>query len=371
MKTRFIISLLLLLIVADTAFSQTRRRTTRRKPAATSGYAPSGYGTTSDTTKPKQQSGYGNQPSGYGNQPSGYGNQTSGYGNAAPAYGGIDTTLPIQVMPSSTNGLTDSFRTSLRNDAAVDQNLVRDKAPLEYEQIREDDAVYRVRVWREIDAREKLNLAFRYGATEDNGNQRFISILLKAIKDSITAFSPDDDRFTTPITPDQAMSVFGGGNDTVPSYDLQGNITGYQVRAKAVDPDSIYKFRLKEEWIFDKESSRLFVRILGIAPVISQKLSNGEILPNSEHAVFWVYYPDLRGVLAKYEVYNPKNFGQRMTWEELFEDRMFSSYIVKSTLDNPYDQSLKEYIKDPLFRLLEGENIKQKIFDYEQSLWSY
>ena len=47
-----------------------------------------------------------------------------------------------------------------------------------------------------------------------------------------------------------------------------GNVTGYQVRAKATDPDSIYKFQLKEEWIFDKESSRLFVRIIGIAPVI-------------------------------------------------------------------------------------------------------
>ncbi len=56
-----------------------------------------------------------------------------------------------------------------------------------------------------------------------------------------------------------------------------------------------------------------------------------------------------------------------MTWEELFESRMFSSYITKSTLDNPYDRALNQYIKDPLFRLLEGEKIKDKIFDYEQS----
>ena len=25
--------------------------------------------------------------------------------------------------------------------------------------------------------------------------------------------------------------------------------------------------------------------------------------------MFWVYYPDLRPTLAKYEVYNPKNMG--------------------------------------------------------------
>ena len=88
--------------------------------------------------------------------------------------------------------------------------------------------------------------------------------------------------------------------------------------------------------------------------------------------LFWVYYPDLRPILAKYEVYNPKNMGQsRMTWEELFESRMFSSYIVKSTLDNAANRNISGYIKDPILALLEGDNIKDKIFNYEQDLWSY
>ncbi|MBL0355977.1 MAG: hypothetical protein IPP72_03425 [Chitinophagaceae bacterium] len=70
-----------------------------------------------------------------------------------------------------------------------------------YEHLRVDDAVYRHKIWREIDAREKINLAFRYSADENNGNQRFISILMKAIQDGdVTAFSNIDDRFTTPLT---------------------------------------------------------------------------------------------------------------------------------------------------------------------------
>ena len=135
--------------------------------------------------------------------------------------------------------------------------------------------------------------------------------------------------------------------DLIPSkvYDSDGNVSGYQVRAKAIDPDSIYKFQIKEEWIFDKESSRLFVRILGIAPVIPYRLSTGDIVANSERPVWWVYYPDLRPIFAKYEVYNPKNIGAQMTWEELFESRMFSSYIVKSTIDNPFDIPLSRYIQ--------------------------
>src|SRR5664279_5826520 len=75
----------------------------------------------------------------------------------------------------------DTPRKSLRNDASIELNLVKDRTPLAYEHIREDDAVYRQRIWREIDVHEKINLPFVYKASEDNGNQRFISILLNLI----------------------------------------------------------------------------------------------------------------------------------------------------------------------------------------------
>jgi hypothetical protein len=43
------------------------------------------------------------------------------------------------------------IKKSLRNDNAIERNLVKDRTPLAYEHIREDDAVYMQRVWREID----------------------------------------------------------------------------------------------------------------------------------------------------------------------------------------------------------------------------
>ncbi len=354
MKIKYskLVCIALLLSVGIGAFAQ-QRRATQRRPSAYDQQPPANNA--NQQQRPQQTN---NAPSAYGQQPA--------------AQQPRDTALPITTVKSTTGGLIDSVKQSLRNDGAIEKNLVKDRAPLEYEHLREDDAVYSAKVWREIDIREKINLPFRYAATEDNGNQRFISILLRAIKeDGITAFSGDDDRFTTPITPDDAMNAFGGGMDTSKKYDRDGNVIGYEVRAKAVSPDSIYKFRIKEEWIFDKEASRMFVRIIGIAPVIPYKLSNGDVVPNSERPVWWVYYPDIRAVLAKYQVYNGKNYSARMTWEELFESRMFSSYIIKSTINNPYDKFFADYIKDPLFRLLEGDNVKEKIFDYEQSLWAY
>lgn len=303
----------------------------------------------------------------------GKGNNPSGYNNNNKPVTNINPSLPIEVIKSSGGGMLDSVKVSLRNNAIVDQNLIKEKVPLPYENIREDDAVYRVRVWREIDAREKQNLAFRYSADEDNGNQRFISILLRGIMSGeITAFSGDDDRFTTPITPEAALAAFSGGSDTVARYDKDQNIIGYQVRARAFDPDSVYKFRIKEEWVFDKESSRLFCRILGIAPVIPYYLSNGLKMDNSERPLWWIYYPEARGVFARSEVYNPKNFGAKMSWDDVFDARMFSSYILQSTFDNPANVPLSTvYPNNSLYRLLEGEKIKEKIFNYEQSLWSY
>lgn len=360
---KWIMCAALLVAIADSSIGQTRTKKQRPK-------APSAYGNQTQTAPPPANSAYGNKAKDTTVTP---GNNSAYGNNAGAGKTAIDTSLPITVIKGSGNGLLDSVKTSLRNDAAIDQNLIKDKTALPYENIREDDAVYRVRVWREIDGREKQNLPFRYAADEDNGSQRFISILLRAIQDGeLTAFSNENDRFTTPITAEQAMSAFGSGKDTVPSLDRDGNVIGYQVREKAIDPDSIYKFRIKEEWIFDKESSRLFVRILGIAPVIPYRLSTGEIAPNSESPVWWVYYPDARPVLAKASVYNPKNYGARMSWEDLFEGRMFSSFIVQSTFDNPFNLPLSAvYPNNTLFRLLEGEKVKEKIFNYEQSLWSY
>ena len=262
---------------------------------------------------------------------------------------------------------------SLRPDEAVETTTLKDRTPLPYENLRADDAMYRHKVWREIDTREKMNLPFRYVADENNGNQRFISILFKAIQDSaVVVFSNIDDRFTTPMSIGDVAKAIGGEPIPVKQYDSLGNETGVIMKTREINLDSIYKFHLKEEVIFDKESSRLFWRILGIAPVMNVINSQGINLGESE--LFWVYYPDMRPIFSKYDVYNGKNYGARMSWEDLFEGRMFYGRIVKSTIDNPYDRFINQYpgLKDKgILQLLEGENIKEKIFNYEQDLWAY
>ncbi len=266
---------------------------------------------------------------------------------------------------------------------------IKERKPLSYEHLREDDIMFSHFIWREIDGREKMNKVFSYPAKENGQDQRFMAVLLDAIKNDTTflAFSADDDRFTTPMGYDTVMKIVTGssGSELDTQYvqnaydpNIIDTFISKRTNPFAPKPDSVYTFRILEQVMFDKESSRLFTRILGIAPIVKIGTSAAPGVPmpagassSSAKALFWIYYPDLRKHLAKSFAYNAKNASGRMTWEEIFESRFFSSYIIKSSMDNPTDARLADLIKDPLFRLLEGENIKEKIFNYEQNLWAY
>ncbi|MFW2478341.1 MAG: hypothetical protein ACN4EP_15575, partial [Sediminibacterium sp.] len=130
---------------------------------------------------------------------------------------------PASVKPSKTidtttvGGFGEVIPRSLRNETAADRSQTREKRPLEYEHLREDDQLFSEFIWREIDAREKVNQAFMYPGKDDMGDQRFFSIMLSAIKnDSVMAFSAEggDDRFTKPLAYDDIMKMLKGRLDT-------------------------------------------------------------------------------------------------------------------------------------------------------------
>ncbi len=119
-----------------------------------------------------------------------------------------------------------------------------------------------------------MNLPFIYKADGDQGNQRFINILLAAIKnDSITAFSSEDDRFTTPMTYSQISEQLVAKPRIISVPDLNQDPDGSKgiMRDTTIieefNPDKVERYWIKEDWVFDKESSRMHVRILGIAPL--------------------------------------------------------------------------------------------------------
>src|SRR5260221_12669574 len=119
-----------------------------------------------------------------------------------------------------------------------------------------------------------MNLPFVYKATEDNGNQRFINILLNGIKSGqITAFDANmDDRFTTPMTFSQIAANVVAAPKVVPVPDMVNDPDSSKglMRDTTIheefDPESMQRYQIKEEWVFDKQSYHIHERILVINP---------------------------------------------------------------------------------------------------------
>ncbi|NNE29285.1 MAG: gliding motility protein GldN [Saprospiraceae bacterium] len=245
-------------------------------------------------------------------------------------------------------------------DDIVEKRIIDDRRVLAYQPLREADIFWEKRIWRIVDIREKMNLPFAYP------EMPFFSILMDAaINGDITVYSAEDDKFSSKLDASE-VSTMGASVDTVTTFDPDTYEETIQVVRNELNPEDIKRFRIKEVWFFDEETSTLQVRILGIAPLQDVKDDNGNFL--YELPMFWVYYPETREVLARHKVFMENNDASPITWEDLMEMRFFSSYIYKES--NVYDRRLKDYLVG-VDLLLEADKIKQEIFNFEHDLWSY
>mgnify|MGYP001627377994 CR=1 FL=1 len=288
---------------------------------------------------------------------------------AAVAQPGVPPPAGMNADPSVLGGaataVNDSWKPSLRRDGAIDR-VEHNYYLTPWQPIREADVLWKKRIWREIDTRQKQNLVFRYPGDDESGGGMYIEILLDAIKKAkITAFK--DDRFTTPLTSEDVMDILVGKPDTSYIELLSGDIE-MRVINPTFNPDKVTKYRVKEDWIFDKNIGRMVVRIVGIAPYLDRFDGDGNY--RGSLPVFWLHYEDLRPINIRYEVYNPENDVYRITWDDFFEKRMFGSYIIKSTINNPFQDDIKNY-KQGVDKLYESEEIKEKLFNKEHDMWVY
>jgi len=238
--------------------------------------------------------------------------------------------------------------------------------------IREADIIYSKRVWREIDVREKINQFFVAPQAS------LIEIIKRAVEaGELTAYDPtpagdkDDlngDAFATTLTPQKAISLF---NDStlVPDYNEAGEKTGDHMVPNVFSPE-IYKnfnFRIKEDWIFDKQRSVFEPRIVGLA-ILRKNVVNGE--DQGQNILFWLYFPELRNILVSKPVANSHNDAATLSYDDVFMKRIFSSFIVKTS--NVKDEAIKDYVKTSgVDRLKEAERLKKELLDWEHDLWSY
>lgn len=317
-KTILVLSLCMLCVCAMA--QRTRRKTTAKKRTA--------------TTAQPQQTALGSQPA---------------EANAKPA-----------------GGMTKPFERPL--DGYYKKTNIRSAKVTPYPSLREADVAFQKRVWREIDLRERMN---QYLASP---KARLIDVLMDAIMaGELTAYDPtptkDDpngDSFSTPLKPEQAKARFAD-SVVVDKFDPKtGDKIGSEVRAGEFNPDSIVKFRIKEDWLFDRQRSIFEPRIVGIAPMVRPKVGSG--VEADYQPAFWIYFPDARQVLAVKEAMSRNSDATGLSFDDIFMKRIFASYIVKESNDK--DERIKDYAQG-IDRLYESERVKKSLMDWELGLWSY
>lgn len=297
---------------------------------------------------------------------------------------------PINVPPGAPAGVI---------DGVVMQQHIPTKKVIPYAFLREADYVWSKRVWRVIDLREKMNYPLYYPLRPLNDRYNLFHILTSGIKSkAIIGYLPapfgalviDGDQFKYPVLPpnlggtdqeykegirammqsctqeDSVAQPIGTdqyGNFEYDPKDLDGmgNPLTYTVdKCEDIAAEDIAAYHIKEDWFFDKQRSVLDVRIIGLAPM--RKTDRGF------QEMFWVYFPEARYLLQNYFTYNEKNDARRMSFDDLFWKRKFTSFIDKET--NVYDRAINDH-KVGVDALLKSEEIKKDIFTFEHDVWHF
>jgi gliding motility associated protien GldN len=256
-------------------------------------------------------------------------------------------------------------------NGAYQSTDVSQKRPMPLPSVREADVFWSKKVWRIVDLREKMNQPLYFPTTEQDGRKNLISLLLEGIKSGqITPFDARlDDDFKVPMTFEQVQEAFGAEATTEETIDFDTGERKTVTIQGEIRPGEIKQYMVKEEWYFDKQASSLNVRILGICPIREYTRAEeptGEVM---RQKIFWVYYPEVRDLLATNLVLNPYNEAQSMSFDDLFIKRFFNSYIVQES--NVYNnREISAYLtgRDAI---IESKRIENQIFNFEQDLWEY
>jgi gliding motility associated protien GldN len=247
-------------------------------------------------------------------------------------------------------------------DGGYEEVTLKEREIVAYDHLREADIKWKKRIWRVIDFKEKINLPF---AHPQKGIVKILHDAAKSGEIQVFTLSDKGETFQEPMKA-QDVAQIGVRNDTITRVNFE---TGLEERVPAVsdfDPAKVTKMRIKEEWYFDIETSSMVTRILGICMVTDKVSEQGDYV--GDQPMYWIYYPDVRKILAQNQVFNVQNDANTTSWEDVMEMRYFASYIYKET--NAFERRIQEYAtgNDLLY---ESDRIHNMIRDKESDFWEY
>lgn len=252
---------------------------------------------------------------------------------------------------------------------------IPNKAPVPYTYIREADVMWAKDIYRMIDLKEKQNLPLYYPTKPINDRYNLVQLILWGIdNEGIRAFSTDDakNEFTVPLDRSKVDQVFGAGTETIKKTNVITGAVEDTTISNERKTDEVKQVLVKEKWFFDKNTSTMNVRIVGICPIRVYNRLDDQGMPTEvimKKQTFWVYFPEIRPLLARHEIFNNNNDAQRISFDDFFMQRRFSGYIFAES--NVYENRWINSYALGMDALMEGERIKEYLFNMEHDLWEY
>jgi gliding motility associated protien GldN len=261
--------------------------------------------------------------------------------------------------------------------------------PVPFAYQRQADVMYYHVIWRRIDLRDKKNHPL-YFPTEVKGTWRSLA---QTIFDAIDFANPDN-ADALPIYDDEYCTIPYSREEVQTSLTLTkqqpivdpetGDIIDYQETYESFEAKNIMAYNIKEVWFFDKRTSKYYVRILEIEPILEyerettgsgnydEDMGDEDMVhgQKTRRLLGHIYYEELRPFLVKQEVFNTKNNAQRLSYDDLLTfKRDFNGYIYAE--DNVYGRQIQDYIANARDQMIESERITDKLRTYESDLWEF
>ncbi|MBO7624021.1 MAG: gliding motility protein GldN [Bacteroidales bacterium] len=265
----------------------------------------------------------------------------------------------------------------------VEQNLA-DNKPVTLQYINRDYLKDATMIWRVLDLREKMNHPL-YFPTEVKGNWRsLMQVILDAIDSSESNPEPlrvySDENINVPMSAEELRASMGESKK-IDLLNDWGEVIGDSTLFIAWGAKDVFQYILKECWYVDNQRSMLDVRIMAICPMFWYEPQTDATMEEADEDMpgvtnrrwrqfSWIDYNEIRPFLAKNEVFNTQNFAQNRTFDDLFLQRRFSSFIKAK--GNVYDhREINQYIVNGLDQILEAEKIKNEIRTREHDMWEF
>lgn len=266
---------------------------------------------------------------------------------------------------------------------------------------RADDVVWARIVYRVIDMRYKQNYQLYFPTNSRDPQYRSLfKVILDAVVDGLPIYAKPENASIKPTIdnqPERPESVVGlfeipgkdGAVMPLLAYDTLSQKLNFDPYFFSQAVRNQLKYLVQEVVFFDKHYSRLFTKLIAIAPLYSQE-ATGESIFNSlyQQIICWIVYDELRPYLAQQYIIPQGNEIKRVTFEDFFEQKLYTSYLIGDS--NMFDRMFSQYAEivkgkgvdedgNPITDKLtierelkrEQQRVQDELMNFELDLWEY